>query len=72
MIQELTHPEYGPLRYVGIPVKLSDTPGELQGPPPRFGEHNRDVLAELGYDDHAIDQLAMTSVITEAEPALSR
>ena len=50
MVQELTHPEYGPLRYVGIPVKLSDTPGALQFPPPRFGEHNRDVLRELGYN----------------------
>ena len=72
MVKELTHPEYGPLRYVGIPVKLSDTPGALQGPPPRFGEHNRDVLTELGYDERAIDQLAMSQVIVEAEPALSR
>jgi formyl-CoA transferase/CoA:oxalate CoA-transferase len=72
MVQELTHPEYGPLRYIGIPVKLSDTPGALQGPPPRFGEHNRNVLAELGYDEHGIDQLAMSNVIAEAEPALSR
>jgi hypothetical protein len=51
-------------------VKLSDTPGELQGPPPRFGEHNRNVLAELGYDEHGIDQLAMSNVIVEAEPTL--
>jgi len=72
MVKELTHPEYGPLRYLGIPVKLSDSPGELQSPPPRFGEHNRAVLAELGYDEHAIDQLAMTNVVSEAEPALSR
>jgi formyl-CoA transferase/CoA:oxalate CoA-transferase len=71
MVQELTHPEYGPLRYIGIPVKLSDTPGALQGPPPRFGEHNRNVLAELGYDQHGIDQLAMSNVITEAEPAVA-
>jgi crotonobetainyl-CoA:carnitine CoA-transferase CaiB-like acyl-CoA transferase len=68
MVKELTHPEYGPLRYLGIPVKLSDTPGELQGPPPRFGEHNRNVLKELGYDEPAIDQLATTDAIAEAEP----
>jgi glutaryl-CoA transferase len=69
MVKELTHPEYGPLRYVGIPVKLSDTPGELQGPPPRFGEHNRDVLTELGYDERAIDRLETSNVIASAEPA---
>jgi crotonobetainyl-CoA:carnitine CoA-transferase CaiB-like acyl-CoA transferase len=70
MVKELTHPEYGPLRYVGIPVKLSETPGDLQGPPPRFGEHNRSVLEELGYDEKSIDELEMTSVIASAEPAL--
>jgi CoA:oxalate CoA-transferase len=72
MVQELTHPEYGPLRYVGIPVKLSETPGELQGPPPRFGEHNRELLQELGYDERAVDALLTSNVIAEAEPALSR
>ncbi len=72
MVQELTHPEYGPLRYVGIPVKMSDTPGEMQSPPPRFGEHNRAVLKNLGYDDRAIDTLAAGNVLAEAEPALAR
>jgi crotonobetainyl-CoA:carnitine CoA-transferase CaiB-like acyl-CoA transferase len=69
MVQELTHPEYGPLRYVGIPVKLSDTPGSMQSAPPRFGEHNRRVLEELGYDANAIDRFGSSSVIAEAEPA---
>src|SRR5207302_6321926 len=67
MVKELTHPEYGPLRYVGIPVKLSDTPGEMQGPPPRFGEHNRNVLQELGYDERTIARFAASSVIAEGE-----
>ena len=70
MVEELTHPEYGPLRYLGIPVKLSDTPGALQFPPPRFGEHNRDVLRDLGYSEHAIDDFLSGSVIAEASPAL--
>jgi len=72
MVQELTHPEYGPLRYVGIPVKLSETPGNLQFPPPRFGEHNRDVLREHGFDDRAIEQFSTGHVIAEAEPVPSR
>ena len=72
MVQELTHPEYGPLRYLGIPVKLSDTPGELQFPPPRFGEHNRDVLRELGFSEPAIEGFSSGNVIAEAAPILSR
>jgi crotonobetainyl-CoA:carnitine CoA-transferase CaiB-like acyl-CoA transferase len=72
MVQELTHPEYGPLRYVGIPVKMSDTPGAMQSPPPRFGEHNRDVLKDLGYDDRAIDAFTAGNVIAAAEAALAQ
>ena len=71
MVQELTHPEYGPLRYVGIPVKLSDTPGAMQSPPPRFGEHNREVLRELGFSERAIDQFSADKVVQEAEPVPS-
>ena len=54
MVAELTHPEYGPLRYLGIPIKLSDTPGRLGNAPPLFGEHNREVLRDLGFSDDAI------------------
>lgn len=71
MVQELTHPEYGPLRYVGIPVKLSDTPGALQFPPPRFGEHNRDLLRELGFNASAIEQFSAGNIIAEAAPVLT-
>ena len=72
MVQELTHPEYGPLRYLGIPVKLSGTPGSLQSAPPRFGEHNRDVLRELGFTERAIEQLSADSVISAAAPVHSQ
>src|SRR5437763_3935590 len=51
MVVELTHPEYGPFRTLGIPIKLSDTPGVAQNAPPRFGEHNREVLSKLGYTE---------------------
>jgi crotonobetainyl-CoA:carnitine CoA-transferase CaiB-like acyl-CoA transferase len=54
MVAELTHPEYGPLKYLGIPIKLSDTPGRLGNAPPLFGEHNREVLRELGFSDGTI------------------
>src|SRR5207249_11580407 len=47
MIVELTHPEYGPFRTLGIPIKLSKTPGEVAKASPRFGEHNREVLSRL-------------------------
>ncbi len=34
---------------IGIPVKLSRTPGQLRRLPPDFGQHNTQVLSEIGY-----------------------
>ena len=64
MVVQLTHPEYGPLRMLGIPIKLSDTPGVVENAPPRFGEHNREVLAKLGYTDDDIREFAEAGVIS--------
>jgi crotonobetainyl-CoA:carnitine CoA-transferase CaiB-like acyl-CoA transferase len=64
MIVELTHPEYGPFRTLGIPIKLSDTPGTVGNAPPRFGEHNREVLAKLGYMEDEIRALGEAGVIS--------
>jgi CoA:oxalate CoA-transferase len=66
MVVELTHPEYGPLRMLGIPIKLSDTPGIVENPPPTFGQHNREVLAKLGYKENEIANLAKDGVITRS------
>jgi len=63
MVQELTHPEYGAVRVLGIPVKLSDTPGKVEGAPPYFGEHNEEVLGELGYSRDAIDRFNSDNII---------
>lgn len=70
MVAELTHPEYGPFRYLGIPIKMSDTPGRLASAPPRFGEHNRVVLRELGYADDEIDDFRQRQVLAAA-PSLA-
>ena len=66
MVYELIHPEYGPLRVLGIPIKLSETPGVLETAPPRFGEHNAEILARLGYDDATIAAFAERQVIAES------
>src|SRR5438093_2177588 len=64
MVVELTHPEYGPFRTLGIPFKLSETPGVAQNAPPRFGEHNREVLSKLGYTEEEIRGFAETGAIS--------
>jgi crotonobetainyl-CoA:carnitine CoA-transferase CaiB-like acyl-CoA transferase len=50
MIEEIDHPAIGPLKLLGLPVKLSATPGGVHRPPPRLGEHTRAVLSgDLGW-----------------------
>jgi formyl-CoA transferase/CoA:oxalate CoA-transferase len=64
MVQELIHPDYGPLRLLGIPIKLSETPGALETAPPRFGQHNGTILASLGYEPDAVRAMAGAGVIS--------
>jgi crotonobetainyl-CoA:carnitine CoA-transferase CaiB-like acyl-CoA transferase len=47
MVAEIDHPAAGVMRTLGIPVKLSETPGALRRPAPLLGEHTEEVLAEL-------------------------
>lgn len=41
---ETVDSDYGPLRFPGNPIWFSETPGAVQGPTPRLGEHNDEVL----------------------------
>jgi len=44
---EIDHPRYGKIPTPGIPIKLSDTPGEIHSPSPDLGQHNDEVYREL-------------------------
>lgn len=46
MIVALKHPKAGPIRVTGVPIKLSETPGAVDRPPPLLGEHSAQVLQE--------------------------
>jgi alpha-methylacyl-CoA racemase len=49
MVVELEQPQLGTVRQLGVPVKLSRTPGNPSRPAPAFGEHTEEALAEAGY-----------------------
>lgn len=46
MVVETTHPVTGRFKTMGVPVKLSDTPGSVRRAAPRLGEHTDEVLGE--------------------------
>jgi crotonobetainyl-CoA:carnitine CoA-transferase CaiB-like acyl-CoA transferase len=63
MIVEVEHPQVGRLKQIGIPIKLSETPGEIKNPAPSLGQHTEELLKELGYAEEAIESLRQQKVI---------
>jgi crotonobetainyl-CoA:carnitine CoA-transferase CaiB-like acyl-CoA transferase len=62
------HPLIGRVDTAGLLFDFSETPGKLWGPAPVVGQHSRDILTELGYDNAAIDD--MVAAGTVADPGL--
>jgi len=64
MIVESEHPVAGKVKIVGVPVKLSETPGSVREPAPLLGQHTDEVLHEyLGMTDTEISALRQEGVI---------
>jgi len=56
-------PRTGPVRHTGLPLVLRDTPGHLDRPAPRLGEHNAVVYGRHGVDAEALDALRHEGVV---------
>lgn len=54
MIPTVEHSKLGPVRTLGLPIKLSETPGKVATAAPVFGQHTADVLGEYGYSKEQI------------------
>ena len=63
MLVELPHPQRGTIQTTGIPVKLSDTPGEIERRPPLHGEHTEEVLRDAGLSAEDIATLRSRGVL---------
>jgi crotonobetainyl-CoA:carnitine CoA-transferase CaiB-like acyl-CoA transferase len=61
------HADVGRLRYPGSPFHFSRTPVTIRATP-LLGEHNREILTALGYDDERIDELEAAGVIADVPP----
>jgi crotonobetainyl-CoA:carnitine CoA-transferase CaiB-like acyl-CoA transferase len=66
MVVELEHPKAGRTRAIGLPIKLSATPGKVVRPAPLFGQHTREVLAEFGFGAAEIEDLIRSGAAVAA------
>lgn len=57
MVLEFDHPKVGKVRQIGIPIKLSETPGSVRSLGTSLGSDTDEVLADLGYSQDDIKRL---------------
>ena len=63
MIVDMEDKDGNTSQTIGIPVKLSETPGSIRTPPVAFGESTSAILIELGYPQAEIKAFADKGVI---------
>jgi crotonobetainyl-CoA:carnitine CoA-transferase CaiB-like acyl-CoA transferase len=61
------HPSAGAIRSMAIPGTWSESPPEITRHAPQLGEHSRELLREVGYDEATIEQLLRDGVIRQYE-----
>ncbi|MDP4795546.1 MAG: CoA transferase [Rhodospirillales bacterium] len=63
MIPTVEHARLGPVKTLGLPIKLSETPGKVATGAPVFGQHTAEVLGEYGYSEDQIKAFAAEGAI---------
>ena len=63
MVVDLKHPRAGNIKSLGCPLHFSRTPTEVKRPAPLLGEHTREVLREIGYEDVEIDRFVAEGIV---------
>lgn len=67
MRQMVEHPKAGQVPAIGVPVKLSATPGAVRHAAPMLGQHTAAVLIEAGFDPAEIRRLHNSGAIYDAD-----
>jgi formyl-CoA transferase/CoA:oxalate CoA-transferase len=67
-VTTMEHDTLGTIPAVSPVVGLSDTPGEIAGPPPLLGQHSAEILAELGYSADQVQRMVDRDIVLVPEP----
>ena len=64
MITQVMHQVTGAVEVPGVPIKLSDTPGDVDAPAPGLGEHTDEILTDmLKMSSDEMEQLRQEGII---------
>ncbi|WP_419962009.1 CaiB/BaiF CoA transferase family protein [Psychrobacillus sp. BM2] len=63
MILDYEHPVAGAMKTLGFPAKFSKTPGQFRTAAPLLGQHNKEILTELGYTEDEVQTLMSDKVM---------
>ena len=63
MLVDIEDPELGTIHNIGVPVKLSETPGKIRRRAPALGEHSSEVLLEHGFTQAEVEALMAEGVV---------
>ena len=64
MIAAVEHAAVGSVQVLGVPIKLSETPGTVRAAPPTLGQHTDRILrTDLGFSDADIARLRQNGTV---------
>jgi crotonobetainyl-CoA:carnitine CoA-transferase CaiB-like acyl-CoA transferase len=63
MVVSRPHPVLGEVSLLGLPVKLSETPGDVHRIPPELGEHTDAILREIGVGNDELYRLREDGIV---------
>ena len=64
-VDRLYFDEFGEVRQARHPARFDKTPARVSRPAPRLGEHGREILEALGYDNEAIESLVSAGTVLD-------
>jgi CoA:oxalate CoA-transferase len=67
MARRVPDPILGEVTVPGNPLRFSEQPYDLDLVAPLLGQHNSEVLAELGYDATAVEALEQAGVLRHGD-----
>jgi crotonobetainyl-CoA:carnitine CoA-transferase CaiB-like acyl-CoA transferase len=67
MVTSVEHKNEGEVETIGLPIKFSETPGKVRTGAPVYGQHSREVLLEVGFDEADVQAFIEEGIVIADE-----